>query len=159
MKLIGFEVNMAQFYFLSVLLNVLAGLILVYGKNLSSAAGFSDDDLDFDDESAKNSSGNLDFDSPIFRLIVGVLCIFVAVMKILSVFRNDVPVVGDLLPVLAGFASGISILLEYYLSTSSEKENFPENLKRIFIDSRRYIGIAAIAVGILHFIFPQIVLL
>lgn len=147
---------MAQFYFLSVLLNILAGLILVYGKNLAQQEDFSGET---EDAVSGRTLGILDFNSPVFRLVVGILCIFVAVMKILSVFRNDVPVIGDLFPVIAGFASGISILLEYYEASSSESSSVPQAAVRLFIGSRKAIGIACIAAGILHFVFPQIVLL
>ena len=116
---------MAQFYFLSVLMNILAGLVLVFGINLVSQK--FDEDFEgegaFDDDLGELSSGSsaskvkktfgeLGLDSPSFRMVIGILCVFVAVMKILSVFRNDVPVLGDLVPALAGFAGGASILLE-----------------------------------------------
>lgn len=146
---------MAQFYFLSVLLNILAGLILIYGKNLVGLKS-----SDNDSESAqKISFGGLNFDSPGFRLVVGVLCVFVAVMKILSVFRNDIPVIGDLFPVVAGFLSGASILLEYYIFTSSESDSVPPAVYKVFIESRKYIGIICIVAGIFHFVFPQVMLL
>lgn len=147
---------MAQFYFLSVLLNILAGLILIYGKNLVQLKSSSEDSSN---SSQENSFGGLNFDSPEFRLVVGVLCVFVAVMKILSVFRNDIPVIGDLLPSIAGFLSGASILLEYYISASSEDDSVPPAVYKIFIDSRKYIGVICIAAGILHFVFPQVMLL
>ena len=89
---------MAQFYFLSVLLNILAGLILIFGRNLAEPLAEGDDD---DGESAI-TIGSFSLDNSGFRLVVGILCVFVALMKILSVFKGDVPVVGDLLPVLAG---------------------------------------------------------
>ena len=146
---------MAQFYFLSVLLNILAGLILIYGKNLVDLKS-SDDDSE---SAQKISFGGLNFDSPGFRLVVGVLCIFVAVMKILSVFRNDIPVIGDLFPVVAGFLSGSSILLEYYIFSSSESGSVPPAVYNVFIESRKYIGIICITAGILHFVFPQVMLL
>ncbi len=146
---------MAQFYFLSVLLNILAGLILIYGKNLA--------DESFEDENQITktgiSFGVLDFDSTTFRLIVGILSIFVAIMKIISVFRNDVPIIGDILPVFAGFAAGASILIEYYISTTSEDESITGNIYKVFIGSRKYIGIGCIVIGILHFIFPQVLFL
>ncbi|MGN0730069.1 hypothetical protein [Treponema sp.] len=148
---------MVQFYFLSVLLNIFAGLILVYGKNLIVQ---KQDSFDDEIESDKRISfGGLNFDSPGFRLVVGVLCVFVGVMKILSVFRNDVPVVGDLLPVAAGFFSGASILLEYYIYTSSEIDSVPPAVCKVFIDSRKIIGAGCILIGILHFVFPQAMLL
>ena len=144
---------MAQFYFLSVLLNILAGLILIFGKNLAEPLAEGEDD----GESAI-TIGSFTLDNSGFRLIVGILCVFVALMKILSVFKGDVPVVGDLLPVLAGLISGASILLEYYIA-SSEDEPLSETPIAKLLEWRKYIGIGCIAVAILHFVFPQIIFL
>ena len=144
---------MAQFYFLSVLLNILAGLILIFGRNLAAPLAEGEDDS----ESAI-AIGSFTLDNSGFRLIVGILCIFVALMKILSVFKGDVPVVGDLLPVLAGLVSGASILFEYYVA-SSEDEPLSESPVAKLLEWRKYIGIGCIAVAILHFVFPQIIFL
>ena len=145
---------MAQFYFLSVLLNILAGLILIFGRNLTEVASSTEDE---DGESAI-LIGSFSLDNSGFRLVVGILCVFVALMKILSVFKGDVPVVGDLLPVLAGLVSGASILLEYYVA-SSEDEPLSQTPIAKLIDWRKYIGIGCVAVAILHFVFPQIIFL
>ena len=145
---------MAQFYFLSVLLNILAGLILVFGRNLAEPASSTEDE---DGESAI-LIGSFSLDNSGFRLVVGILCVFVALMKILSVFKGDVPVVGDLLPVLAGLVSGASILLEYYVA-SSEDEPLSQTPIAKLIEWRKYIGIGCVAVAILHFVFPQIIFL
>lgn len=121
---------MAQFYFLSVLLNILAGLVLVYGKSLvqkKNEISVSGDDL-FDtaeSDGAENATTKDSvaydaihgtFENRTFRLVVGILAVFVGIMKILSVFRNDIPVIGDLVPALAGLAGGAALLVEYYVS-------------------------------------------
>lgn len=84
---------MAQFYFLSILLNIIAGLILVYGVNLADRED-SLSEIEDDGSSFKKSINDFGINSASFRLIVGVLCVFTAIMKILSVFRNDIPVGG-----------------------------------------------------------------
>lgn len=163
---------MAQFYFLSVLMNILAGLVLVFGINLVSQK--FDEDFEgegaFDDglgelssgssaSKVKKTFGELGLDSPSFRMVIGILCVFVAVMKILSVFRNDVPVLGDFVPALAGFAGGASILLEYYISTTDTEIGINENVQKVFIDSRKGIGYFCFAAALLHFVFPQVLFL
>ena len=163
---------MAQFYFLSVLMNILAGLVLVFGVNLVSQK--YDEDFEgeeaFDDDLGKLSSessaskvkktfGELGLDSPSFRMVIGIICVFVAIMKIISVFRNDVPVLGDLVPALAGFAGGASILLEYYISTTDTEVGINENVQKVFIDSRKGIGYFCFAAALLHFVFPQVLFL
>ena len=172
---------MAQFYFLSVLLNVLAGLILVYGKSLAEkkpleseedeveVSGddvFSENTLaDDTSEGKKNtiqekvSDAFSSFDGRSFRLVTGVLCAFVGIMKLLSVFRNDVPVVGDLFPALAGLCGGAALLLDYYGNSTSLELNLPAFVETVFVDSKKYIGIACLVAGLVHFVFPQVMLL
>ncbi|MCQ2240593.1 hypothetical protein [Treponema sp.] len=164
---------MAQFYFLSVLMNILAGLVLVFGINLvsqkydgelDSSDSFDDELDDFSEESSSESKvkktfGELGLDSPSFRMVIGILCVFVAVMKILSVFRNDVPVIGDLLPAVAGLLGGASILLEYYIYSTDTEIGISENVQKVFIDSRKGIGYFCFAVALLHFVFPQVLFL
>lgn len=176
---------MAQFYFLSILFNIIAGLILAYGETFikkSTAlkvAGNPDeehleqeDDFDSefgDDEPEAKSEENskapgwtkplFSFDNEVFRLILGILSVLVGVMKLLSVFRGDIPVIGDLLPCLAGLAGGFSLLLEYYQSTGSREINLPAIIDTIFIKRRNILGYVCIVAGVLHFIFPQVVIL
>lgn len=178
---------MAQFYFLSVLLNIIAGLVLVYGIDLTKDKNNSEDEAGVvvvkktsskskksasvssekeekpvSETGAKVSSffGNVTcFENRNFRLVLGVLCVLVGIMKLLSVFRNDVPVVGDLLPSLAGLLSGASLLLEYYLVSATTEVNISDKVKKFLIDGRKYIGVFCLVAGLLHFIFPQVLLL
>lgn len=144
---------MAQFYFLSVLLNIIAGLVLVYGFDLTKKNNT-------EKQPSASFFGNLTcFENRTFRLVVGVLSMLVGLMKILSVFRNDVPVIGDLVPALAGLTGGASLLLEYYLSATTEEVRIPEGVTRVLIGGRKYIGVFCLVAGLLHFIFPQVVLL
>ena len=131
---------MAQFYFLSVLFNIIVGLVLMYGRDLtvysSAADGEADlpattDAFDTDDE---DSFGDIDdeesdtapvvatggraslenfsvFNNRTFRLVTGILSIFVAIIKLLS--PMDVPFIGDILPALAGMLGGFAFLVEY----------------------------------------------
>ena len=153
---------MVQFYFLSVLINIIAGLILVYGMNLCekndlipSSAKSTDFSEDIDDEdpfadieapasspapSAQDQAANTAIlkgvNNPVFRL----------------------PIIGDFLPAFAGILGGASMLIEYFES-SSDSIYIPDNIQTIFIDSRKYIGVICVAAGVLHFVFPKVILL
>jgi len=174
---------MAQFYFLSVLLNIIAGLVLVYGLDLTKGEKFFDGsttvtvvkktsskskkDSASDEQNEKPDHGKINsffgnvsfFDNRNFRLVLGVLCVLVGLMKLLSVFRNDVPVIGDLIPAIAGLISGASLLVEYYLVSSSSGINISEKVEKYLIGGRKYIGVFCLIAGLLHFIFPQVLLL
>lgn len=170
---------MAQFYFLSIMLNIFAGLILVYGidltkKNDDTTLKVTDntnpntEETSSEDNAGEEKKQNENksvfstsetFSNRNFRLVTGVLSVLVAIMKLLSVFRNDVPVLGDLLPAVAGFLGGASLLIEYYLVTSNMKPDLPAKIEGLLIDGRKYIGILCIAAAVLHFIFPQVLFL
>ena len=165
---------MLQFYFLSVLLNIVAGLILVYasdftkGTSLASGAD-SADDLDFSadeetEETAPAESPKLFADGSfmndtLFRLVVGILGLLAGVLIIVSPIQNDAPIVGDLIPALANILAGIALLLEFYANKLSTEINLPFFLQGIFVTGRRYLGVFCVIAGLMHFIFPRVMLL
>jgi hypothetical protein len=134
---------MLQFYFLSVLLNVITGLILVFTPTLSKS----------------EPKTQPFFETNHFRLVLGILATFTGVMKLLSVVQYDIPVVGDLLPALAGVLGGFCMLFEYYTCTTSLDVKVNTFFETIFIRGRKYVGIFCIFVGTMHFIFPRVLFL
>ncbi len=164
---------MVQFYFLSILINIIAGLILVYGDELSKESfsmDFSSDE-DFGEnpienneeskESIEKSSSLKDFNAlnnKTLRFVIGICAVIVAIIKIFAVFKGDIPVVGDLLPVIAGLLAGGALLIEYVTSSSLETLELPTFVENLFVNSRKYIGVLCLIAGLLHFIFPQVVI-
>ena len=177
---------MLQFYFLSVLLNVMAGLILVYAKDFTKgtslaagAEGSDDDDMFSDDLSADAADDDAlaDEEAPadgestklfadgsfmndsLFRMVVGILALMVGVLKIASPIQNDAPVVGDLVPALANIVAAAALLLEFYANKLSTGITLPFFLQGMFVTGRRYLGVFCIIAGVMHFIFPRIMFL
>jgi hypothetical protein len=136
---------MIQFYFLSVFLNVLAGIALV--------------SADYPEGGAPLPGLRSFLRGDSFSLAAGTLSIATGIFKFLTPVEGDIPVIGDILPALSGLASGFSLLLGYYSAKSAVASKTMENLKKIFIEKRRTFGIIGISAGILHFVFPRIVLL
>ncbi len=174
---------MLQFYFLSILLNVIAGLILVYAtdftskntvfpenekndfENSSDSIEDSDKNTESDDSVfdkklsfAINSKGTF-FDDMTFRLVIAILSGLVGILKLLSTIQNDVPVIGDLIPAIAGLAACFALLVEYYIQKSTTEIKLPSVLNTVFINGRKYLGIFCIIAGVLHFIFPRVLFL
>lgn len=144
---------MLQFYFLSIMLNLVSGMILLYGKNFAEkGAAQARPGLNIFGEGSV-------FDDRTFRLVVGILTMFVGLMKLLSVVHNDVAVVGDLIPALAGLVCGFSLILEYVMSRTKEGLELPSFMRIVFVENRKYIGIFGIAAAVLHFTFPEVILL
>lgn len=136
---------MVQFYLLSVLMNLIAGYALVSFQT---------------EPKGTKADGIREFfkDSTI-RLVLGILCTTVGFFKLLTVMRGDIPVVGDLLPSLAGLAAGFTLLLEFYKNNSNVTTTALERLDGIFVANRRIVGIASMVVGFAHFLFPNVLFL
>jgi hypothetical protein len=136
---------MIQFYFLSIVLNVLAGYILAFGADV--------DDIDLE------SKIRIPIHTETFRLVLGVVTILVGLLKILSAIQGDVPVIGDLVPALAGFLAGFILIFEYYRSRSAIDFEHTEKIEQFLMNNKKWIGFLAIAVAVLHFLFPTVLLL
>lgn len=166
---------MLQFYFLAVLLNVLAGLILVYaadftrGTSLGAPADGTDDDLDVGESETGDPAGGDDggrlfahesfMNDSLFRLVVGILAVFSGLLLFVSPVQNDAPVVGDLVPALACICGGAALLLEFYANKLSTEIRLPFFLQAVMVTGRRYLGVFCIIAGIMHFIFPRVMFL
>jgi len=133
---------MVQLYFLSIILNGLTGLLLVFGETSGhplSAKGI---------RSLLSSGG--------FRLVLGILAAITGILKLLSPINNTTPILGDMLPALAGIAAGFILIFGFYRE-NSVKSGDPGNLDRIgdiFLHNKKVAGIALLAVAVLHFLFP-----
>lgn len=136
---------MIQFYFLSVLLNVVGGYALLA--------------QDSPDKGTKFDGVKAFLKDPTVRLILGVLSLIVGFFKLLTVMRGDIPIVGDFLPAVAGLASGFSLLLEFYRGNSKVTTDTLEKMEKIFISNRRIVGTATMVIGFIHFLFASVLFL
>ncbi len=136
---------MIQFYFLSIVLNCVGGYALVADGGETPSEGAA-------------TLGKL-LNDEITGLLLGVLSAAVGFFKLLSVVRGDVPVVGDLIPALAGFSVGTSLLIHFYSSRSSVASPFPRLIDTVFVKNKKYVGYLGLAAGALHFLFPTVLFL
>lgn len=135
---------MLQFYFLSILFNTVTGLVLLVA-----------------DGEDKVSEGKLPvfvFDET-FRLVLGILTAVTGFFKLLTAVRGDIPVIGDLLPAIAGLAGGFALLYEFYKNRSTVEDiQLPPVVQRI-VEGRRYVGIVSLVAAACHFLFPTVIFL
>ena len=136
---------MLQFYFLSVVTNVLGGFALASDTIGERFTGLS-------------SLGEL-FEKNSTRMILGIITIILGIFKLLSVTKGDIPVVGDLIPALSGIAIGITLTVESYKQRSDVTNPAVERIDNVFVRNKLLIGIIGIVVGILHFLFPTVLFL
>ncbi|MDR0598254.1 MAG: hypothetical protein LBG14_07085 [Treponema sp.] len=136
---------MIQFYFLSILLNGLSGYALI--RNTDEDAVLLDTGFRF---SIHNET---------CRFILGAATIVTGLLKILSSSRGDVPVVGDLVPALAGFLAGFILVFEYYRSRSTMEPEHTEKIEQVLIHNKKWVGYFALAAAALHFLLPSVLFL
>jgi TctA family transporter len=67
---------------------------------------------------------------------------------------NDVPVVGDLLPALAGLAMGASLLVQVLREKSDLPGEAISKVEKAALAYRVPLGLAGLAVAVLHFLLP-----
>jgi hypothetical protein len=133
---------MVQFYALSVFVNIAAGLLL-------SANGQSE------------KSGILlklreILEEKGVRFSLGLFALLIGFFKILTPMQGDVPVIGDLFPAVSGLALGLILVLDFMKSGSEVNSETIERVDSAISKHSRYIGIAGILSGVLHFLMPGV---
>jgi hypothetical protein len=132
---------MMQLYFLSISLNILGGTAL----------------------SADYFAGRFRSFAPLgqlaagrgFRTVVGVLAAVVGFLKLLvRSAPTDVPVIGDLLPALAGLAMGATLLVQVLREKADVPAEAITRIEKAALAYRVPLGIAGLAVAVLHFLLP-----
>jgi hypothetical protein len=136
---------MIQFYFLSILLNGVTGYILGIEQE--------------ENEGSLDTGFKISFRNATCRLVLGILAMLTGLLKLLSVTKGDIPVVGDLLPAVVGFAVGFILVFEYYNSRSELSTEKADKLALFLKRNKKWIGFIAIASAALHFLFPSVLLL
>ena len=137
---------MVQFYFLSICLNIVGGLILAAPHFSERFPGIS-------------KFREYIFDKPGLRIGLFTSLLLIGVMKIISVSTGDVIIVGDFLPALTLLISGFTMLIEYIYENNESENGFLKKMNSIFVKHASITGIAALVAGCLHFIFPTVLFL
>jgi len=132
---------MEQLYFLSIIFNALTGLILVFGDVIEG------------EPAAKGI--RLFISSGGFRLVLGILAAITGFLKFLSPFKT--PILGDLIPALAGITAGFILVFGFYRENTSKRDD-GGNLDRIgdtLLLYKKAVGVLLLVVAVLHFLFPR----
>lgn len=132
---------MYQFYFLSVFVNLLAGL------TLSADYLFEKFNALMPVKEFLGKKG--------FKITLGVFALVVGFLKLLILSRdNDVPVVGDLLPALAGLAMGAALLFELFKERTNVPAKTVNGLEKVVVTYKVPLGLSGIGISLLHFLIP-----
>jgi hypothetical protein len=166
---------MVQIYLVSVLSNMLAGMMLA-GPYLSKRAP------------ALEVVANLPTSRPRFTWITGIVTSLAGLLKFGTVLSGDVPVAGDLLPALIGVWMGASLVYRGLagpgsspaaavgetgsgdaVDPSTEADGYSEFdptrrepggiPARLFGFRPELVGMAGMIIAFTHFLFPRVVLI
>jgi hypothetical protein len=132
---------MAQFYLLSILANIVAGLTLA-GDYLGEKMPFL--------SSFKNLRDNKNA-----AIGIGAAAALIGLIKLFVPSPGEiVPVAGDLLPAVTGMLLGGLLLVEAFRQKVEGKGEHLEKISQAVLTYRVPLGIAGVAVAILHFLLP-----
>ena len=139
---------MIQLYFLSILCNGVAGYVLFSGSGTN---------LDLDELNSDTPKKKTGFtvNNPTFYLILGILCIVIGILKLLSPTMDGIPILGDLIPSAAGIIAGLILIFGIYRQDISAKSGELDRLGTNLLSFRRPIGMGLMAIALVHFLFPQ----
>ena len=136
---------MVQFYVLSILVNLLGGLLLageVISKKTTS--------FDFCNKILK---------SELYTLIFAIIAAVVGFFKIISPFGTNIYIIGDLLPAIASFTIAVYFFCKYLLEKKAVLEGTLGSIDLFIEKYKAIIGIACIIIGFMHFLFANILFL
>jgi len=131
---------MLPIYVLSILLNGIVGYTLVFGK-----------------EEAETEGLRFSVNNETFRIVIGGLSFLIGVLKILSPVQGNVPILGDLIPALAGLAGGFILLFDFYCRRNDLDTITAERIERSVKKYRKIAGCACIGTAALHLFFYQVI--
>ena len=155
-----------QFYFLSIILNLVAGLILlnikakeetdeILGESASEAAPSSKPA--FIENMSKKISENDVLKNQTFILVVGILSLLTGVIKFFVVAGDSPVILGDFFPAIGGILASLALLFNCYVNKGSSKIKLPGVLQTLFVDKAYLTAIICFAVAFLHFIMPGVI--
>jgi hypothetical protein len=137
---------MSQFYFLSV-------ATLLFGGVLAAADFLADRFSALAPLSDLAERRGIVMTAGIATAVVGLLKLF------LRAPADTIPVAGDLLPALAGIATGGVLILSRLHRRPEIGAEISQTPPPALVEYKSPIGLAGIIVGLLHFLFPGAVIL
>lgn len=136
---------MVQIYFLLVLLNVLAGLLLAR-HGLKRSLGAWD-------------SFFIPFEHRLVRGLVGLATFLSGFLGLLFVLPGDQIFLGDLFPSVTALLGGTILVLEYYQKDPGEGSRPATKVEDFLVSNKLIVGVVCLTFGVIHFFSPTVVLL
>lgn len=135
----GYTKTMPPVYCLSIIFNGLSGYLLAFGGD------------------AGEEGPLLSLRNKTVRLVIGVVTALMGLLKILSPVEGSVPVVGDLVPALAGLAGGFILVFESY--RGARDFIAAERIGELVEKHKKGTGYVCVGAAALHLIFYSVLFL
>ncbi len=101
--------------------------------------------------------------SPRSLIILSIVMGILSVLKLIFAFPGDIPVIGDILPALAGILASIMLMAEYFLKKAMEDgrelDGFFARIEVLFLGRKTLIGVILVIIALVHFIIPSVVVI
>jgi hypothetical protein len=133
---------MEQLYFLSILTNIITGLVLA-SEHLGNKISF----FDLLDKLFKNAGG---------RIVLASIAALVGLIKLIWPYQG-IPILGDLLPAAAGLGGAFTLLFDFIRKKSDMKTDSMDKMDKLVLGNKFIIGIGVVLVAVLHFFLNMVV--
>lgn len=151
---------MVQFYMLSIICNIIAGLYLFLSPENKGSKKEDKTDKTQDRPQIILPGLMSVLSNKMVKFWLGSSAIIIGIFKMLSpVGINAVVILGDLLPVLSSILVGSVLIIDFFKSSSEVVSDTMKKLDTVVIKNKKYFGMISIVVGILHFLVPGVIIL
>jgi hypothetical protein len=130
-----------QFYFLSIIVNTIIGLILMAD--------------DFGEKITLFKKVAEAFQGISKKFLLALAAMFIGLIKLVAPVEGW-PFIGDFLPMAAGFVLGITLLVAAIKEKTDVENAAIDKLEKVMLHYKGFIGAAGIIISLLHFLFPTL---
>lgn len=151
---------MIQFYLLSIMCNLIAGLYLFLGPESRENKKEDSEDKTTLKSSQPVLPGILSiFSNKMAKFWLGSSAIIIGIFKMLSPVKSTVVILGDFLPLLSCIIVGFVFIIDFFKSSSEIASDTIQKLDAVVLQNRKYIGMFSIITALLHFLVPDLLIL
>lgn len=129
-----------QFYFLAVLFNFLAGLILC---------------SEYIKEKIPAFTGLIQFlDSKETKFVIGVITLIAGIFKL--IVPLGIVIIGDFIPAVASVGLGLALLMDFFKESTTINSDTIEKLDSLLLSNKNRIGGLGLLIAVIHFFFAGV---
>ncbi len=133
-----------QIYFLSIIVNIIISMILMsedFGEKIKYFKKVADS-----------------FQGLTKKLLLALSAMLIGIIKLVAPVEG-LPVIGDFLPMVAGFVLGGALLVASIKERSDVENQAIDKLEKVMLHYRGIIGAGGFIISIMHFLLPTLPIL